>query len=475
MRTLSIIFAVASVVLFHALIARAQNGRDMGCSPTVANPCTNSNPGGSTSSGPNIWQVMAQKRENAAREKLLKEAHEANVRGIAAWNQYDYETAVKEFTVAHAKNPDDVNIAGNLEKAKQALKEQQESSARSAADEAKRQQISAASARTMSASMQNIADSLTAAPATSGLEFGDPSVVDLSKSSGLKESAFFFALQTRTFAPMEGGHPIDADPSKPLGRHALVGGTTWTYGLKWPDGKCDAKCHSDIEASLKNQLKLFCSSEKDSASCEARGLPFTPENYDMVVSMASYHNGFDDLATRVVFDNATMGEYTKTHKEIFASLEGRDFDTLDCHSNGAMLCLAALRGNVTTAKTVRLFGPQISPEAAAAWRDLVNDPKNPIKIEIFINNGDPVPALSWKLPKIAPQGSEGSVEAWSRNAGSALKAVPDLAFNALKDTTSQVMDKELAAYGFKVIRQPCSSIVPSLSCHSMNLYEGRAK
>ncbi len=43
----------------------------------------------------------------------------------------------------------------------------------------------------------------------------------------LKESEFFYALQTSTLTPMkDGGHPIDAPGSPPLGLRGLVGGTT---------------------------------------------------------------------------------------------------------------------------------------------------------------------------------------------------------------------------------------------------------
>jgi hypothetical protein len=271
----------------------------------------------------------------------------------------------------------------------------------------------------------------------------------------------------------DGGHPIDTD-SKPLGVHGLVGGTTWTYGFKRPGMSCDDKCKTEISGKLDSQLRLYCSSQSNPAKCLSDGLPFTPADYDMVVSMANYHTDFEDLATRVVFDNSTFGETTRQNREIFASLLDRNFDTLDCHSNGAMLCLAALRSGKTTAKVVRLFGPQITPEAAERWRTLSNDKNNPIKVEIYINNGDPVPGLSWKLPKLEEPTPETSKDAWKRNIGSLVYSAPSALFNTLADSQTNVMDKELKTYGFTVIRQPCSKR-PNLACHSMNLYDGNAK
>lgn len=450
--------------------------------PRGCEPESGGSTSGSSNPGPSIWDTMRANREAAAREKRVKDGLAANDRGIAAWNNADLETAVKEFTLAHEKLPDSVNIKNNLDRAIKALAEQRNNEAKWAAESAERSKRAGAVAASMASSMQNAADSISASTASNSLEFGDPSVKPSSANTdtsvvdlrGINESKYFYALQTRTLTPMgDGGNPIDPE-SKPVGRNGLVGGTQWTYGFKWPSGACDEKCHSEIKAELDSQLKLRCSSEKDPAACITKGLPFTPDNYQMVVSMASFHSALEDLATRVVFDNATLGEFTKTNKEVFASLEGREFDTLDCHSNGAMLCLAALRGKLTTAKTVRLFGPQITPEAAEVWRQLANDPTNPIKLEIYINNGDPVPAASWKLPKIAPVPAESVTEAWTRNATTFIKGVPGIALNVVLDSQTNVMDKELATFGFKVNRLPCSKL-PTLDCHSMSLYEGRAK
>jgi hypothetical protein len=306
----------------------------------------------------------------------------------------------------------------------------------------------------------------------------DDATVDL-KGLNLNESKYFYTLQTRVFAPMyDGVHPLSSVPAVPLttnSRTTFVGGTTWTYGFKWPsaDAKCRGGCESAVRAQLEKQLELSCKTNDPEhvKQCVARGLPFTPENYDMVVSMGSYHSTVADLALRVVFDNATLGEFTRQHKEIFASLENRQFDTLDCHSNGAMICLAALRSKKTTAKVVRLFGPQITPEAASIWRDLANDPLNPIKIEIYINNGDPVPGAAWRLPKVEPIGGEWPVFAWLPNAQAFKDGIPVVVSNVLMDVYAQRMDKELAAYGFTVQRNPCSSWLFSLDCHSMLVYE----
>jgi hypothetical protein len=297
------------------------------------------------------------------------------------------------------------------------------------------------------------------------------SVVDLSnKKATYTESKFFYALQASTLTPMkDGGHPIDTLESPSVGLHGLVGGTTWTFGFQWPHKKCDTKCMKDIERNLiTNQLALFCSSQSDLKKCT---LPFTKESYDLVVSMGSAHTAIQDLAIRVAWDGALFGEFSRQNKEIFASLKGRQFDTLDCHSNGAMLCLAALRSGDTTAKTVRLFGPQINPQAAALWRDWAHE--TGANIEIYINNGDPVPAISWKQP--TPQTTVGKAftAAWIVHPVVGIATIADALTYTWIDRKSAPMDNVLRDYGFKVTRlypKRCDSI-HIIDCHSMLLYE----
>lgn len=300
----------------------------------------------------------------------------------------------------------------------------------------------------------------------------------LRKAKELKESDFFYALQTRTLTPMsDGGHPIDAPGSPPVGLRGLVGGTTWTYGFQRPHVKCETKCQNDMKRNLEGQLTLFCSSQSDPKKCLADGLPFTPEMYDFVVSMGSSHSAIEDLATRVIWDGAEFGEFSRKNKEIFASLKGRQFDKLDCHSNGAMLCLAALRSGETTAKEVRLFGPQINPGAAALWREYAANTGT--KINVYINNGDPVAAFSWMQPTPQTPAGKAATAVWLTHPITAPATVSNALFHTWLDSKTAVMDETLTAEGFKVQRFFNSSDgckgSPAIACHSMLLYEKNLK
>ncbi|MEO5936472.1 MAG: hypothetical protein ABIP81_04590 [Terriglobales bacterium] len=292
----------------------------------------------------------------------------------------------------------------------------------------------------------------------------------------LIESDAFYSLSDRPLSTMnDGGHPIDA-AGAPVGLHGLVGGTTWTYGFRWPYLRCDERCQSDVKRNLYSQLTLFCSSQDKPEKCLAEGLPFSPEMYDLVISMGSAHTFAQDFATRVIFDQKTFGEYSLQNKEIFASLLGRQFDVLDCHSNGALLCLAVLRSGKTTAKSVRLFGPQMSPAAAQRWQEYSFKTQTPI--HIYLNVGDPVPALSWKLPA-PPQTAldkAATLVEFVHVTSHPVDAAAEALFEVYRDTQTDSMTANLKAYGFKVTRnhdlQPAScNRLPGIACHSMKIYE----
>ncbi len=280
----------------------------------------------------------------------------------------------------------------------------------------------------------------------------------------------FYSSQSDRPEPMNDGGKL-ADTSKPpAGMHGLVGGTSWTFGFKRPSASCSAECKAEIDRQMYSQFLKYCAQQSDPQQCVKDGMPFTPDLYDMVVSMGSYNTALEDLATRVLFDSVTYGEFSRTHSEMFASLKGRSFDTLDCHSNGAMLCLAALRSGDATAKEVRLFGPQINPAAARIWQDLAIQKR--IKVTVYINSGDPVPAASWAL---------GAPEKPLTNAGNKLWLAGKVAnpatwskalFYTLLDSTTGAVGEDLYNYGFFVVRDDCKP-TPSIACHSMKLYESK--
>ena len=194
---------LATLSLAEVVDVFAQEGVDMGCSPTISNPCSGSNPGGGSVP---IFSRPARDPAAEALQKRLSEAHEANLRGIELYNHFDYAGAVKAFQEAADKNPGDDTIRKNLAQAKYSLGQEHANRA----ENQRQAKISADAAKRMSDSMQGLADALTApanAPMTSspidvtvvptnpplqettqgapdpcgannGLSFGDPNTVD---------------------------------------------------------------------------------------------------------------------------------------------------------------------------------------------------------------------------------------------------------------------------------------------------------
>ena len=220
---------------------------------------------------------------------------------------------------------------------------------------------------------------------------------------------------------------------------ALVGGTSWIVGYNVPPGS-KAALRKQATDMLRRQAQLA------GLSFEAIDL----DRYDFVIGIAASTNVIKDLGLRVVFDELSKGQFSATHQALYNALIGRRFDELACHSNGAMVCLAALSNQAIKADHVRLYGPQLTADGLNAWADLVA--KGRIRsVEVFVNQGDPVPAVSLLL------GSNGSAQEPDAPLLFSAKAVSDY----IRGT----------ADGIAVHVAPCAKgVMPDFSCHAMTKY-----
>lgn len=284
----------------------------------------------------------------------------------------------------------------------------------------------------------------------------------------VKASDFLYVLQMNRFEPMNSGGKVIDTSRPPTDGRGLVGGTTWTYGFKRPKADCDEACLTKMRRQAYLDHLERCKQQEEPEKCVNEPIPFTPDVYSFAMSAARYSTPLEDLVTRVVFDSATFGEFTRQNQEMFKEIKGKNFDVLDCHSNGAMLCLAALRSGDTKTKEVRLFGPQINPEAAEIW--YAYSVKNNVKVTVYINKGDPVPAASWVFSS-PERGTVGTrVGAWVDNRMTDPVAVAKVMGAVLGAGTSEAVPEDLRANGLQVVQFECSKL-PSLDCHSMLQYE----
>lgn len=247
----------------------------------------------------------------------------------------------------------------------------------------------------------------------------------------------------------------------------LVGGTGWVYGYNVPPGQ--GQLAAGAQANLEKQLSLAGISPDQFTSVA---------EYNMVIGVASTQENVRDLMNRVVLggptgggDQLSDGGFSADAQPLYASLRGTQTSRLDCHSNGAMVCLAAISRGDVVAGDIRLFGPQITPSAVSKWEELLEMGK--IKsLEINITVGDPIAPASYafadapksyalttiasavkkfgditKLEAFSPEGAEKLREQIQR-------AAPAIHVNVLEDAGCR---QQLASDKF--------------ACHNMSLYQ----
>jgi len=145
----------------HSSAAMAQ-GRDMGCSPTVANPCTGGGGGGMTMGNGGLFGLFKNNGPSKA-ELAVQEGTDLNNRAIVFFDRGDWASAVPLLEQAAAKSPNDPIIQKNLAHARAQLAEMHA--------RLQREQREVAAAGNMRRAIQDFAQTLIAAPSAGGLDF----------------------------------------------------------------------------------------------------------------------------------------------------------------------------------------------------------------------------------------------------------------------------------------------------------------
>lgn len=162
-------------------------------------------------------------------------------------------------------------------------------------------------------------------------------------------------------------------------KHMLVGGTTWSgeiYNLTPEENRNREEYKARLLQSGLDYRDYFATMD-----------------YDAIVGVAYSSKVIYDLPFRVLLDNISLGRMSAEFYSGYNALKGYQATELDCHSNGAMICLAALAKGDAMARKVRLFGPQITANAMQEWRKLLELRKIE-SLEIVVQDGDPVPYVS---------------------------------------------------------------------------------
>ncbi len=239
---------------------------------------------------------------------------------------------------------------------------------------------------------------------------------------------------------------LEHAPYRPSG-NGMVGGTGWIVGYNVP--KPTPELVAKSRAMLAEQERLAGHSYADAIDFD---------RYNFVIGIAAETSFFDDLLDRVgVKDEMTEGQYSIENQPGYAALAGRSFHELACHSNGAMVCLAALRARDVKADNVVLFGPQITQKALEQWNEMVRS--GLVKsVTLVVNSGDPVPPVSLGFADYVRSRMEGRSESYQNKA-----------LLQTKDFTSAVNE---TAPRLLVHVHDCSfSVSDPLHCHGMATYK----
>lgn len=165
--------------------------------------------------------------------------------------------------------------------------------------------------------------------------------------------------------------------------NGLVGGTAWVLNYDVPPG-------ASRETADRQREELKRQAEEQGKTYDAA---IDTAHYNFAIGIAASTNIAFDLVRRVSLDQLSRGQYTADVQKGYDALRGRQFGELGCHSNGAMICLAALQNGDVLAGKVVLFGPQLTAESVRMWSRMVESGQVS-SVEFVINANDPVPALS---------------------------------------------------------------------------------
>lgn len=220
--------------------------------------------------------------------------------------------------------------------------------------------------------------------------------------------------------------------------NGMIGGTSWitSFNVQGANPAVVRKAHQ----MMAEQMRL-------AGQAYADGIDF--QRYNFVLGIAASTDVLDDLASRVVFEEYKNGQFSAETQAGYDSLKGRQFDELACHSNGAMVCLAALENRDVVADKVVLYGPQITVESLKMWDELVREHKVG-SVQIYVNSGDPVPPVSLAI-------GGGMVGPYLVSSMALMR--PASFVDIIRETAPELSVRSLS----------CASS-PDLDCHGMAVY-----
>jgi hypothetical protein len=340
-------------------------------------------------------------RQQQAEAERKRNAGEADQKGLAAQNRGDLKGAANWFIEALRFAPESAEIRAHLDRANVALAD-------------------AGSAAEILGLRQRIEDSIEAAK----IEALQQNTEDERTAEQLNRMAEDFRVQPgRRYRPSG---------------NAFIGGTGWIAGYNVQSA--NPTVIAQERAMLKKQMEL-------AGQNYAEAVDFN--RYNFVLGIGASTNIFLDLKNRVIFDEFTNGQFSAGAQGLYDSLKDRQFGELACHSNGAMVCLAALKNQDVRADHIVLYGPQITRESLRMWNELLQT--HQVKsVQIYINQNDPIPPFSLALGDLFEN----------------LTAQAALLNSGVLKTMINEISPRIAVQTFS-----CGGGYPTPACHGMTVYK----
>jgi tetratricopeptide (TPR) repeat protein len=384
--------------------------------------------------------IIRRQQEDERLTRLHDEAYRTNQQGLALYAKRDFAGALALFLEAIEKDPGTSDWRCNRDNALVMIANDKGLAFYKNADFAN----AIASFQEAMAKYSNMDRSLIKQNLINAQQALLRQQTDKTAATGLQQ-----AFQERSAAPPADGSALDFTSVLPPpvanyvpSGNGFVGGTSWIVGYNLQS--TDPVLVARSKEMLRQQLELA-------------GIPYNAaidfQRYNFVIGIGASTDIFTDLRKRVVFDQLKNGRFTRDNQAFYNSLKGRQFDELGCHSNGAMICLAALQNKDITVGRVVLYGPQVTPESLQMWNELVRSGQ--VKsVQLYINEHDPVPPVSMFLA--------------SRNAVAAGLNLALFKSDVLVRTINETAPR-LAVRSFA-----CDSRTPTLSCHDMAVYKSNS-
>lgn len=237
---------------------------------------------------------------------------------------------------------------------------------------------------------------------------------------------------------------LEAEEIYRFSDRGLVRGTSIIRGYN--AANLDAASAAQARVSYMTQMELALGRKIDPSEVKSE-----IDGYDFVIGIAASTKTMDDLIWRVSLDQLSEGEFSRNDAALYAALKRRRFIDLSCHSNGAMICLAALVHGDIKADHVVLYGPQITHQSLRLWNDLLVRGRIQ-SLDIYANQNDPVPPFSLALSPMSPS----DVAAYATRALFTPKALS----SAISEIAPQIVFHTA----------PCGGQIPTIDCHVWSSY-----